>query len=315
MAYIRIILLTAILVAFTCVGFFSFAQKVQDVKVGSQAVSDLPLFLNGEAVGTIGNTTVLESRLGSLPGGLKSNINGADGLPNIGRMVFVADDQLSMSALGDAWDKIDDYFDYPHYTKMALWAGNSCEADRTPSGAGSSVLVLSNVKLSIEELKKYRGTESCWIRAEFTLLKGASAYSARVLKSYRTAVTSFEVTESGAYLINEQVQNPKLRASPIANLGHPALRRAVDAAPIKPRSVDPALLDKEIDVWIKLRESEGPIGMSAAEEDPSVDLPLIISGKISYAALVPILKRLKKQRNRLSIVVNDLQPNTAARPN
>jgi len=315
MAYIRIILLTAILVAFTCVGFFSFAQKVQDVKVGSQAVSDLPLFLNGEAVGTIGNTKALESRLGSLPGGLKSNVNGADGLPNIGKMVFVADEQLSMAGLGELWDKIDDYFDYPHYEKMALWAGESCDADRNPSaGAGASVLVLSNMRLSSEELKKFRRSEGCWIRAEFTLLKSPSAYSTRVLKSYRTAVTSFEVTESGAYLINEQVQNPKLRASPIANLGHPALRRAVDAAPIKPRSVDPALLDKEIDAWIKLRESEGPIGMSA-EEDPSVDLPLIISGKISYAALVPILKRLKKQRNRLSIVVNDLQPNTSARPN
>ena len=313
-AYIRIILLAAALVSFTCIGLLSFAQKVPNAKLSSPTDSDLPLFLNGEPIGSMANTSNLESRLASLPGGAKSNVNGADGLPHIGNMVFVPDDRLSMSGLADLWDKIDDNFDYPRYNSMALWAGNPCDGGSTgPTSSHRSAFVLSNSKLSVEELRKLRESEGCWIRTEVLWVKPPSTYSARLLKSYRTAVTSLEITNSGSYFLNEQVPNEKLRASPIANLGNPALRRRVDAAQIKQRSIDPNSLEKEVEAWVKLRDAEGPIGMSS-EDDPAAELPLIVSGQVSFETLAPVLKVLAGKRNPMTIVVNSIPAGVVAKP-
>ena len=124
-----------------------------------------------------------------------------------------------------------------------------------------------------------------------------ATYANRLLKSFRTAVSSLEITDTGAYLSNEQVRDPKLRVSPIANLENPSLRRRVDAATVMHRQIEASSLEKEVESWIKLRTAEGPIDYMEGD-DKTVQLPIIVAGQSSYGALAQVLKFVGKQKGQ-----------------
>jgi hypothetical protein len=251
------------------------------------------------------NTRALESRLQSLKAKVDNNFNSAgEALPNIGRLVFVPDQRLSFAQLGRLWDKLDEFFDYPVFERMALSTG-ACDADPGRMESKSEpTFVLSNSPIlagDLEKLKKNR----CWIATHvIRLTPSDGAYATRLLRSYRTAVTSMEVTQTGGYFLNEQVKDERFRASPTANLDNPALRRKVDAATVTQRPISPASLRKEIDSWIARRGTEDPIhGMSA--DEGVVELPVIVSGMVSYDALSQILQFIGNEKVRLMIVIDD----------
>jgi hypothetical protein len=313
--HIRIVLLASILAVFVWLGFLSSAQQLPTAKVIPPTTDDLPLFLNNEQMGSVANSQSLVSRLHALHDKLDFNTNTADGgVPNIGRLIFVPDERLSMAQFGDVWEKISEFFDYPVYARMAIWNGQTCTQNSgLPIESKGPIFILSNSKFSTQEIETIKANERCWLHAEVTVLGPVYASSLRRLKSYRTALTSIELTDHGTFLLNERVQDPKLRASPVANLENPSLRRKVDLAPVKQRPIEPSLMQKEVDAWVKLRADEGPDGY-VQEGDRSVELPIIVAGQVSYGSFAPILSFLGNQKVKLTIVVNNTSSGGAIKP-
>lgn len=305
-ATIRIILLISLLAGFVFLGILSSAQQIPTAKVNS-TTEDLPLFLDGKPVGSMSNVQTLESQFRSLQAKL-DNANMADGsLPNIGRAVFVPEHRLSMSSFAQLWDKIGEFFDYPVSSRMALFDGQPCDEHfGGPAKSPAPSFVLSNSQFSVGEVAKIKSQENCWVEIQVISLGPQPGPPNRLLKSYRTAVTSMEITDTGAYLLNEQVRDARLRASPMANLENPALRRRVDSAPLTQRPVDPTALEKAVSSWVERRVAEGSSGV--LEDAGLVELPIIVAGQTSYGALEQILKFVPKQKVKLIIVVNNIAP-------
>ena len=309
--HIRILLLASVLAGFVWLGFLSSAQQLPTHSALAPTNEDLPLSLNGEPVGSMANTRVLEARLQSLKAKVDNNFNsGGEALPNIGRLVLVPDQRLSFVQIGRLWDKLDEFFDYPVFERMALSTG-ACDAEtgRTASKSGPT-FVLSNSPIAAGDLDKLK-MNGCWIDTHVIKVSPSDgAYATRLLRSYRTAVTSMEVTQTGGYFLNEQVKDERFRASPTSNLDNPKLRRKVDAATVTQRPITSASLKKEIDSWIIRRGAEDPIhGMSA--DEGIVELPVIVSGMASYDALSQILKFIGNEKVRLMVVIDD---RVAAKP-
>lgn len=301
----RIAALTILLLAAAAAVFQLSAGKAFDANIMASTSADLPLYLNGEQVGTMSNTKTLEARLKSLQDHLTGdNFNAPDGsIPTIGRLVFVADNQLPVAELGRLWKTLDDFFDFP-LNRMTLWKGHGCDQSH-PHAATGAVSIVSNAPLSAAELAEIKSNEQCWLSTE-VMMAGPDnpAYSTRLLKSYRTAVSSIEILPGGSYVINEQIKNERLRASPMANLTNPALRRKVDAAVVTRRSIEPAAIQTEVDAWAQHRISEEPNDESMPEED-AVDLPVIVKPAVSYDALTRLFPGPSARKFRFVIVVDN----------
>jgi len=302
--HIRIFLLVSVLAGFVWLGFLSSAQQLPTHNALAPTNADLPLSLNGEPIGSMANTRALESRLQSLKAKVDNFNSAGEAVPNIGRLVLVADPRLSLAKLGQLWDKLDEFFDYPIFERMALSTGE-CDVNSTRTAVqGGPIHVVSNSPIAAGELEKIK-TNGCWVGTYvIKVTRADGAYAARLLRSYRTAVTSMEINQNGGYVLNEQVKDAHFRASPTANLNNRKLSRKVDAASVTQRPIDAASLKKEIDSWVKRRSAEGPIhGMTP--DEGVVELPVIVNGMVSYDALSPILKLIGTEKVRLTILIDE----------
>ena len=307
-AYIRILVLVVLLIVGILAGFMSSAQQISSTTGVAPTTEDLPLFLNGSSVGSVANTALLENRLRSFHDKLPDT-NVADGsLPNIGRLVLVPDDRISMVQLGKIWGNIYDTFGPPTFERISLWTGSAC--DENPSGTRNAapVFVLSNKSASREELENITANEGCSLDSRVFVTQPRSQYSRRLVKGYRTSYTSLEIGASGSYLLNEQARNPQHRVHLQANLNHPSYSRKVDSAPVVQRRVEPGSLEKEVNSWIERRVTEGSqeLRWPSDADRSSVILPIVINGNASYSTLTPILRLLRQRKDvRLYIVVDN----------
>lgn len=310
--HIRIILLVSLLAAFLCIGFLSSGKGLSDSKV--TAPEDLPIYLDGEPLGSVTNTQPLEKRFRSFKakvdarqGNLNYNVGLGGGRLTIGRIVVFPDDRLSAGQLGHVWDKIYEFFDDPPFERIVFWGGGACEKlPQRQSVADGSTFVLSNAPLSTDEQKKIRSNKQCWLHTEVVTID-QSLYSRQQVKSYRVSVSTIEITDTGSYLLNEQSSNPESRVSPIANLAHPTLRRKLDTAKIKQRPISSESLEKEVRSWIEKRIAEGSDDL-VWDESGSVVLPIIINKKTPYSSLAQVLRLIKQPKIRITVIIEDPAP-------
>ena len=296
--YLRILLLVVVLGSFASLAILSFAQRV--APPAGQA-GDLPLYLNGEAVGSVADTRPLVNRLKALDAKVNRNANLPDGgIPTVGRVILHPDDKLPMAGFGRIWDSVTDYFGFPPFEGFEIWNGDSCteKSDRRPR----PIYVLSNAPMSTDDLKKARAGDSCALQAEVYTSTVQWRYYARYVKSYRLYYSSLEITDSGSYALNEQAKDERSRISPNSNLGSPALGRRVDAAIVKQRPLAADAVEKEIAAWIDRRAQEGSEELSM--DEGVLVLPIIASSKASYAALSHVLSMVHRANVRLVIVIN-----------
>ena len=311
-AHIRIILLLSLLSAFMCFGFLSSGKGLWDSTV--TAPEDLPIYLDGEPLGSVANTQPLEKQFRSFKakvdarqGNLNYNVGLGGGRLTIGRIVLFPDDRLSASQLGRVWDKIYEFFDDPPFERIVLWGGGSCEKlPQRQTVADGSTFVLSNSPLSSDEQKRIRRNEQCWLHAEM-VTTDQSLYSRQQVKSYRVSVSSIEITDTGSYLLNEQSPNPQSRVSPVANLASPSFRRKLAAAKIKQRPISTESLESEVRSWIEKRIAEGSDDL-VWDESGSVVLPIIINKKAPYSALAPVLRLINQPKIRVTLIIEDPAP-------
>ena len=303
--YLQCFILLLLLAAFACFAIFSSAQRVLPGQTASQTNSDLPIYLNGELLGSLANTGPLVQRLKSLEGKIGGNANLADGRPpNIGRILLLPGDTLSIKEFGLLRNTVGDFYDYPPFERMAILSGGSCaEAKQGPAAAKGTTFVLSNAPISKGELLRVRSSEQCWLPVEVFTPYEQSRYYTRFVKSYRVAYSSMEITDTGSYVLNEQAANPKDRVSPAANMGHPTFGRRIDAAPLKQRPIAVGSLEQETLAWIDRRIAEGSdeLFMDDAE---AIVLPIIVNGKAPFSALSQILKTIHHPNVKLTIIVN-----------
>ncbi len=310
-ASVRIILLIGLLAGFACVEFLSSAQQLSPGKGSSSSNEDLPLFLNGQPIGSMSNTQKLETQFRLLTAKLPS-ANMPDGsIPNIGREILIPDDRLSMASVGQLWTKISEYFDFPG-ERFGVVAGPPCDADSRSLAAGPT-FILSNSPLTMADMDKVKGSENCLLSTQVWPPDPNNTNQTRFVKAFRTAVSSLEISDTGAYQLNEQVKDPKLRVSPVANLGSPAFRRNLELAQVTHRPIDPSSLEKEIDAWIKRRIAEGPTYDDPSEANKAVELPVVVSSRTSYGSLAQVLKFLGKKNVKLTIVINNDSPSGPVR--
>ncbi len=285
----KINILIVVLAVLACLGL-SYAQLRPETRAVVATTEDIPIYLDGVPTGSVAKTQPLVGRLRSLSSKLDTNANLASGgLANIGNIVFSPDDNISMTDFGRVWDSVKEFFNYPPFDRIALWGGNSCAeagGDRHPFSG--SVFVLSNSLMSPDDLTRIKSGSKCWVKTQIYTDDSPSPYQRRFLKSHRTAYTSLEITQSGSYLLNEQVKNARLRVSPVANLSNPGLARKVDAAIVKQRHIDAVSLDTEISAWIERRTQEGSEDFDW-DSSGSIVLPIIVSGKSAYSAVAGIL--------------------------
>ena len=186
--HIRIVLLVSLLAVFVCLGLLSSAQQLTIANVPSATTEDLPLFLDGEPIGSMANTSALESRFRSLQEKLDSRsmnsatsfnsqntfAEGSNSLPNsdstvssdsaggeypnIGRIIFALDDRLPMARVGELRAKLRDYFGYPAFERIFLLGRQPCDEIKSTRRKSGDRFVLSNSRLSADELKKMRQT-------------------------------------------------------------------------------------------------------------------------------------------------------------
>lgn len=307
---LRIILLVSLLTAFLFFALLSSGQHPPAATVDKSTAGDLLLYLDGQPLGSVANTEPLENRFRELKVKVdqrqgNSNVNlGIGGGPlNIGRIVVFPDDPLSADHLGQIWDKIDDFFDYPAYERMAFWSGGDCERfPRRSSTEGGSTFVLSNRPLTSDEQQKIKGNQQCWLDASL-ITADFSAYSKQLVKSYRTSISSLEITGDGTYILNEQLSNPRNRVSPIANLAHPTFRRKLAAAVVKQRPIAAESLKNEVNSWIEKRIAEGSEDLVWDESGRAV-LPIIINKKAPYLSLSKLLQLINRSEIRVSVIVD-----------
>lgn len=314
-AHIQIILLVSLLAAFMFFGFLSSGKELFGPQDTTSIIEELPIYLDGERLGSVSDTHPLEVRFRSLKakvdarqGNLNYNVGPGGGLLNIGQIIFLPDERLSAGQFGKVWKKTEEFFEYPPFERMALWSGGPCEKPSQPRPAlGGSTFVLSNRPLSSDEQKEIKDNEQCWLHAEVNMAD-QSSYSRQQVKSYRVSVSSIEITEIGSYFLNEQSSNPQSRVSPIANLASPNFRRRLSAAKIKQRPINEESLEREVRSWIEKRTAEGSDDL-VWDESGSIVLPIIISEKAPYFALARVLRLLHQPKIRLTIVVDDPTPN------
>ncbi|MEO5859705.1 MAG: hypothetical protein ABIR33_12230 [Pyrinomonadaceae bacterium] len=310
-AHIRISLLVSLLAAFMFFGFLSSGKEFLGSKDSTSTTEDLPIYLDGELLGSVDNTQPLESRFRALEakidarqGNLNYNVGPRGGLLNIGRIILYPDERLSAGQFEKVWKKTEEFFEYPSFERMALWSGGSCEKLPQPRPAvKDSIFVLSNSPLSSAEQERIRDSERCGLHAE-VYTTDQSPYSRRQAKSFRVSASSIEISDIGSYFLNEQAANPQSRVSPIANLASPNFRRRLDAAKIKQRPIGEESLEKEVRSWIEKRIAEGSDDL-VWDESGLVVLPIIINKKASYSSLLRVLRLVSQPKIRVMIVIDD----------
>lgn len=302
----RIGLLVLLLVAFASVGFLTSAQL--RAPQSSFLTEEVPVFLDGQQFGSSSNTYELKKHLDSLKSKLPNTNAGGEALPNLGGLVVIPNPETSMKTIALLLQEVQDAAGFAGFAKIAFSVTSSCSDPTDSVRKTTRSMVLSSRPIPSNDLEKERSKLSCLPAASIIAADAGTAYSKRLVKSYRVAATSIEVTEAGSYLVNGQAPSRAARVSPLANLDHPSFSRRVDSAVLRQRPVDSSKLAEEIKAWIELRSKEGSEDLSwNSDTDTNVVLPIIVSGKARFSSLAPVLELIQRSDVSLAIVVDSTQ--------
>ncbi len=315
----KVLLLILLLAIFASFGLLSSAQQRPSSAVGTATDGDLPLFLDGEPVGTVANIRPLTAKLSVV---LRKHTqsshlgaNAPDGsIPITGRVVFVPDEGMSLLHFGQISEAVQTLFDYDWSRKLVLFNKSGCGGVPSPkSKPDPANIVLSTRPFTPDELANMGVGEKCWFDTSVKI-----ATTPRLLKSYRVSTTSIEIADDGSYFVNEQMPNAPPRIGPDANWSVSS-NRILDAAPLKRRPIDTASLKTEVNAWVEKRTAEynaewrkmgEDIPAESATSQPSyiyhgpLELLIIVSGKPSYSSLERVLGLIGRSTISVTIVVN-----------
>lgn len=283
---VKIVLLGSLLSLFACLAWFSQAQTKTRPAAVPATDQDLPLFLNSTAVGSIANTAPLVTRLRSI-----FKARGAKGVFT-NDVLFWADEQLGMRRFAEIAQSISDAGG-----QLLVPGDPTCgKSPDAPVMPAPLTLVLSNTRLGLDEAQSVSAGYDCAIPAFVSLLSDE-----RSLKYERVIMTTLEIRADGSFVLDEQMPNYGVNtARSNSNFGG---GRVLDDVSVKQRPVDNSALSKAIDSWIDTRlleqkTNDRNLGRVSVDADPTLQLSIIVSRKLAFSALVPVLREIRATRPR-----------------